>query len=155
MPGEPIRETIIVRGSLSDVYQMWADFENFPVFMTNIDSVTKTGDGLSHWVMKGPLGARVEWEAETTRMEENRRIAWNSKDNSPVKTSGQVTFKELGPNETQVAVTLQYAAPNGPAGDLLAAVFADPKHRLREDLQRFKVHIESTATRLREAAWMR
>ena len=38
-----------------------------------------------HWVMKGPLGTDIEWDAETTRMDENERIAWNSKDNSAVR----------------------------------------------------------------------
>ena len=63
--------------------------------MKYITSVHKTGDGLSHWVMEGPLGKKIEWDAEATRMEPNKRIAWNSCDQGDITTSGQVTFKEL------------------------------------------------------------
>lgn len=93
-----ITKSIIVQGNINDIYQLWANFENFPRFMENIESVTKTGNGLSHWVMAGPLGQKVEWDAETTRLEENKRIAWNSKDNSDLTTSGQVTFNQLPGN---------------------------------------------------------
>jgi uncharacterized membrane protein len=145
---EPIVQTITVKGDLAGIYQMWANFENFPIFMQNIKSVTKVNDKVSHWMMEGPLGAKVEWDAETTRLDQNQRIAWNSKDNSPLKTSGQVIFTELAPNETQITVTLQYAPPAGMVGDMVAQLFSHPEKRLSEDLQRFKEHVESTATRI-------
>jgi uncharacterized membrane protein len=147
---ELIVKSIIVKGAASDLYNIWANFENFPVFMEHIKSVTKVNDRLSHWVMHGPLGATVEWDAETTRLDENRRIAWNSKDNSEFKTSGQVTFNELGPNETEITVTLQYDPPAGRVGDVVAQLFSNPEHRLAEDLRRFKEHVENTSTRIHE-----
>jgi len=150
-----IIDSIIVRGAIADVYRIWADFKNFPLFMKYIESVTMTGERMSHWVMSGPLGATVEWDAETTRLEENQRIAWNSKDNSAVKTSGQVTFTELGPNETEISVMMHYAPPAGKAGDALAFLVANPEGRVHEDLQRFKQHVESTAQRLHEGTPMR
>ncbi len=147
----PIVKTIVVKGDLDGIYRMWANFETFPLFMKNIKSVTKLDEGVSHWVMEGPLGAKVEWDAETTLMEPNQRIAWNSKDNSAVTTSGQVTFKELGPNETEVTVTLHYDPPAGMMGEVVAQLFSDPEKRLEEDLQRFKEHVESTGTRIRDS----
>jgi uncharacterized membrane protein len=145
---QPITEAITVHGSLSDVYRLWADFTNFPIFMKDVASVTEVGDGLTHWVLQGPLGAKFEWDAETTRLEADQRIAWNSKDNSSLKTSGQVTFKVVGPNQTEVTVRLVYAAPGGATGKALARLLANPQERLRQDLQAFKEHIETTATRL-------
>ena len=63
--------------------------DNFDLNALMFDSLTrcrqlakKLDDRTSHWVMKGPLGADIEWDAETTRLDENERVAWNSKDNS-------------------------------------------------------------------------
>ncbi len=135
-------QSIIVGSDIKTVYKIWSNFENFPHFMENIKSVTKIGDKLSHWVMSGPLGFNVEWDAETTRLEENTRIAWNSRDNSTIKTSGQVTFTELPNSQTEVTVTLQYEPPAGIAGDIVAKVFSNPETRLAEDLQNFKRYVE-------------
>lgn len=146
-----VTETITVLSSLPDIYRWWANFENFPMIMENIKSVQKTGERTSHWVMAGPLGIEVSWDAETTRLDENQRIAWNSKDNSSLKTSGQVVFTELGINETQVTVTLHYDPPAGAAGEAVAALLTNPEKRLKEDLRRFKEFIESTSTRTKRA----
>src|SRR5579859_1426130 len=124
-------QSIVVLGSLSDIYSLWADLTNFPRFMHYIKSVTMIDDRTSHWVMKGPLGTDIEWDAVTTRMEPNQRIAWNSKDNSAVTTSGQVTFRPMGTNETEVTVTLQYDPPAGAAGQAMASLFANPEKRVR------------------------
>jgi uncharacterized membrane protein len=140
--------TTIVRGSISDVYNLWANFENFPMFMKNIKAVRRTGERMSHWVMEGPLGTEIEWDAETTRLDPNERIAWNSKDNSAVKTSGQVLFNEVGLNETEVTIQMHYDPPAGAAGSALAQLFANPEARVRDDLERFKEFVETTTERL-------
>jgi uncharacterized membrane protein len=145
---DPFTRSITVLATLGDVYQIWANFENFPRFMKYIKSVTVTGDRSSHWVIAGPLGVDIEWDAETTRLDENERVAWNSKDNSAVKTSGQVLFREVGPNETEVTVTLHYDPPAGAAGEALASLFANPEKRLTDDLENFKQHVESTSQRI-------
>jgi uncharacterized membrane protein len=144
---EQVTRTIIVKAPASDIYEIWANFENFPLFMKYIKSVQKTGDGLSHWVMEGPLGKDVEWDAETTRMEPNKRIAWNSRDNGDITTSGQVTFKDLPQGETEIAVTLQYVPPAGALGTMAAKIFSDPAAQLEEDLKNFKAYAEGLQTR--------
>ncbi len=142
-------QSILVLGNVSDLYHIWANLENLPRFMHDLESVTMIDERTSHWVMKGPLGADIEWDAVTTRMDENERIAWNSKDNSAVTTSGQVTFRAMSANETEVTVTLQYTAPAGPAGQAIASLFAHPEKRVREDLESFKQYVENTANRIR------
>lgn len=138
---------IIVKASVADVYDVWANFENFPQFMKYIKSIRKTGDRTSHWVMEGPLGKDIEWDAETTRLEPNKRIGWNSRDNGDITTSGQVVFTPLGQNETQVAVTLQYVPPAGKLGEVVAKIFSDPEEQLEEDLRNFKAFIEGNRSR--------
>lgn len=136
-----VTRSIIVKGSTADVYKVWANFENFPQFMQHIKSIRKTGDDLSHWVMEGPLGSRIEWDAKTTRAEENKRIGWNSIQGD-IKTSGQVTFNGLPDNQTEVTVMLQYIPPAGMAGAAVAELFGNPEGKLDEDLRNFKRFIE-------------
>jgi uncharacterized membrane protein len=139
---EPITKSIIVNGDVSKLYALWADFENFPHFMANIKSVTKTGTGKSHWEMVGPMNTTFEWDAETTRLEDNKRIAWRSIEDSQLKTSGQVTFTALPQNQTEITVTLHYVPPGGTLGDLAARLFADPEGQLTKDLRSFKAFAE-------------
>jgi uncharacterized membrane protein len=59
-----------------------------------------------------------------------------------------VTFRELGPNETEVTVTLRYDPPAGAAGEAITALFTNPERRVRHDLERFKQYVESTSERI-------
>lgn len=135
-------KSIIVGAGLDAAFDAWSDFENFPRFMKHVKSVTKTGERMSHWVVDGPFGKEVEWDAETTRLEKNKRIAWNSKETSEIRTSGQVTFNDLGSGQTEITVTLQWVVPASRGGEKLMGLFADPEKRLEEDLLSFKHYVE-------------
>jgi len=140
---ERITKTITVRRDVSDVYNLWSNFENLPHFMRYIKSVTRAGDRLSHWVMEGPLGKEIEWDARTTAMDEDRRIAWHSIEGD-IYTSGEVLFDETSPGETRLTVTMEYE-PKGSLGNLGAKLFSDAESRLEEDLQNFREYAESGA----------
>jgi len=144
---DQVTKNIIVKSSVDDVYAIWADFEQFPRFMTYIKSITKTGDRTSHWVMEGPLGKDLAWDAETTKLDPNQRIAWNSRDGGDIKTSGQVTFHALPQGQTDITVTLQYVPPAGKLGEVVANLFSNPEKQLEEDLQNFKAYVEGTHSR--------
>ncbi|NLF63890.1 MAG: SRPBCC family protein [Chloroflexi bacterium] len=150
MDEKKITKSITVNGDVGYVYSLWENFETFPTFMENIESVRDMGNGLTHWVMEGPLGIRLEWDAETTTKEPNKRIGWNSKDHdADVKTSGQVVFAELGNGKTEVTATVRYE-PNkgGLAGDVVARLFGQPEARLETDLRNFKDFAEGRVDRL-------
>jgi len=138
-----ITDSITVRGDVGAVYRLWADFENFPHFMESIKSVTKTGDRTSHWVMAGPLGKDLEWDARTTDIQENRRIAWSSTQGD-IQASGEVTFQEVTRGSTKVTASLRYEAPAEALGEGMEKLFDDPKGMLRSDLEKFKQYAEGT-----------
>jgi uncharacterized membrane protein len=140
MPNQSTR-TVLVKGQASDVWAAWADLESFPAFLEPVRSVTRTGENTTHWVAEGPLGLRVEWEAETTRMEPGKRIAWSSTHGSDLRTSGQVTFNQLPNDLTEVTVTFQHATDSvkGKAGQLFAGIDGI----LEEALRQFKAHVEN------------
>ena len=147
---DPITKTVVVEGSPQHLYGLWSNFETFPNFMSNVKLVEYTGENTTHWEMEGPLNATLEWEAETTVDEENKRIAWNSKDDEgDVITSGQVTFNGLPDEQTEVTVTVQYE-PNkaGLAGEVVDALFANPEEKLAEDLRNFKQYAERHIRRI-------
>jgi uncharacterized membrane protein len=141
MPDQTTK-SVIVGAPAAEVFAAWANFENFPHFMKHVKSVTRTGERTTRWVAEGPLGRDVEWEAETTRYEPSKRIAWHSLPDSPVRTSGQVTFNELPNAQTEVTVTLQYVAPGGAAGEKVAALLSNPEEMVEEDLRNFKAFVE-------------
>jgi uncharacterized membrane protein len=138
-----ITRSIIVKASSEQAFMAWANFENFPMFMKNIRQVRSFGNGQSHWEMEGPLGKTVEWDAEITKLEENKRIGWSTKDREgDLSTSGQVTFNPLPNNETEVTVLMQYEPKAGIVGDIIAQVLGNPEKKLEEDLRNFKSYIE-------------
>lgn len=141
---EQITRSIIVKANPEEVYKVWSNFENFPYFMKHIKSVSMTGPNSSHWIMDGPLGKDIDWVAETTTNEPNQRIGWSTKDrdNGDIKTSGQVTFKPLSKDETEVTVMLQYVPLGGVVGNVGAKLLAQPEAQLEEDLSNFKSYIE-------------
>ena len=137
-----VKQRTTVNAPVNLVYQAWHNFENFPHFMKNIKTVEKRPDGSTHWVMDGPLGKKVEWDAETTMFEPGKRIAWHSREGSTIKTSGQVTFVELGNGQTQVNLTIQWVVPATKGGETLAGLLTDPEKRVEEDLYNFKTYVE-------------
>lgn len=140
---QQITKSIIVKGDINKIYDLWANFENFPRFMKSVKAVSKTGDKTSHWVVEGPAGMNVDWNAEMTRLEPNKRIAWNSKDKKGMlTTSGQVTFNSLPNNSIEVTVTMQLTPPAGKVGEAVSALLVNPEQRLTEDLRNFKSYVE-------------
>ncbi len=138
---EQINKSIIVKGDAKDIFDLWANFENFPHFMQPIKSVTKTGVRTSHWVVEGPFGRTIEWDAEMTTFERKKRIAWNST-GGDIKTTGQVTFNELPNEQTQVSVTLQYVPGDGFSREIADKLFGNAQQQLDSNLRSFKVFAE-------------
>src|SRR4029079_5114883 len=137
-----VESEITVQAPADAVYAVWHNFENFPPFMDNIEDVRVVSGGRSHWKAKAPLGSTAEWDAEMTLDEPGKAIGWRSIDgNSSVKTAGRVNFDNLR-DQTRLRVTLQYDAPAGPAGNLVAKIFSNPERQIDEDLHRFKDTME-------------
>lgn len=143
--GFQVHEAITINRPLAEVYQFWRRFENFPTFMSHLESVQTIGPGRSRWRAKGPAGVRVEWEAEITGDRESEWIAWRSVEGSAVQHSGSVRFEHApGARGTEVHVELQYNPPAGVLGVTVARLFGDdPAQQIREDLRRFKQLLET------------
>ena len=112
--------------------------------MTHLESVHVTGEGRSHWVAKAPGGTTVEWDAEITDDQPNRRIAWRSVEGADVQNAGSVRFEPApGGRGTVVNVELRYSPPGGAAGVAIATLLGrEPGQQIQDDLRRFKQMME-------------
>jgi uncharacterized membrane protein len=141
-----VEGSVEVEAPVQQVYEYWKTLENLPQFMTNVEEVRSTGPDTTHWRVKGPLGASLEFDARTTQDEDNEAIGWNTEDGE-VQTSGQVRFQRVTDNRTRVEVQMNYwDAPGGKAGEFASRVVANPQIMMQQDLRNFKEIIEGTAT---------
>lgn len=139
-----IHKTINVNAPVEEVFAFWSNWENFPRFMSNVREIKDLGNGRSHWVVAGPAGISVEWDAVITKYEPNQVIAWKSEPGSLIANAGMVQFQPNEQGGTRVTIRLAYNPPAGALGHLVAAIFgADPKRQMDEDLLRFKSLIET------------
>jgi uncharacterized membrane protein len=141
-----VEGSIEVEAPVQEVYEYWRNLENLPHFMTNREEVRSTGPDTTHWRVKGPLGASLEFDARTTQDEPNEALGWNTQ-NGQVETSGQVRFRDVTPNRTRVEVQMNYwDPPGGRAGEVASRLVANPDIMVQQDLQNFKEIIEGKAT---------
>jgi uncharacterized membrane protein len=141
-----IESSVEIDVPVEKVYDYWKTLENLPQFMTNVEEVRPTGPDTTHWVVKGPLGARLEFDAKTTQNQPNEAIGWNS-ENGQVQTSGQVRFQEVHADRTRVEVQMNYwDAPGGKAGEVASRIVANPELMVQQDLRNLKDILEGTAT---------
>lgn len=139
------RSAVTVNASPELVHARWRDFERLPEFMDHVRSVRPAGEGRWHWVVKGPAGTSVEWDAELTDEVPGERLAWRSVGDASVDSAGSVRFCPAPRGQgTEVRVELSYAPPLGAVGALVAKLFGEePNQQLGEDLRRFKQLVET------------
>lgn len=133
-----IENSIEVDVPISAVYNQWTQFEEFPRFMSGVDSVAQLDDAHLHWrVSVG--GVEREFDAEITEQHPDERVAWHSTD-GPTH-AGVVTFHRLSPDRTRVNLQLEWE-PEGFVEHAGAVLQLDDLQVAR-DLERFKELIEA------------
>ena len=134
--------TMTIEAPVERVYEFWSDFENFPRFMSHVREVRRTGGDRTHWVVAGPGGAPIEWDAIVTRRVPNELIAWRTVEGALVEHSGEVRFRPAGPGTTRVEVRMTYQPVGGALGHGVASLFAsDPDRVIGEDLARLAAQL--------------
>lgn len=140
-----IKRSVTVSRPVEEVYGFWRQLENLPRFMLHLKSVTSTGPDRSHWVVRGPMGSSIEWDAEIINEKPNELIAWRSVEGSEVDHAGTVRFNRApGDRGTEVHVELNYEPPGGHFGRAIAWLFGEePRIQMEDDLSRFKQVMET------------
>ncbi|MDQ0757255.1 SRPBCC family protein [Arthrobacter sp. B3I4] len=132
-----VQESIDVNVPLSQAYNQWTQFEDFPQFMSGVDAVQQLNDTTVHF-QTSVGGVKREYDARISSQDPDRQVAWESLE-SP-RNAGTVRFTELGPASTRVDVELSWE-PDSAAEKVGAAVGLDSR-QVAADLQRFKKFIE-------------
>jgi uncharacterized membrane protein len=145
--GVKVEASVTVNRSAADLYRIWRQVENLPHILRHLESVRTTGPKRSHWVARGPLGQRLEWDAEIINERPNELIAWRSLPGSQVDTAGSVHFRPAADwRGTEVHVELKYDPPAGKVGAALAWLFGKSGgQQVRDDLGRFKEVMETSS----------
>ena len=86
-------KSVDVNVPISTAYNQWTQFEEFPRFMADVESVRQLDDRRLHWVVK-IAGVEREFDAEITEQSPGQRVAWRS--TSGVDQAGVVTFHKRG-----------------------------------------------------------
>jgi uncharacterized membrane protein len=132
-----VKESVEVNVPVSSAYNQWTQFEEFPKFMENVESVTQLDDTHLRWIADIG-GKRQEWKAEITQQVPDEIIAWRSTEGQ--ENAGSVRFESLGADRTKIEVTLTWE----PEGIVEAAAdrIGISERALNVDLERFKDLIE-------------
>jgi uncharacterized membrane protein len=141
-----VKESIEVSVPVSTAYNQWTQFEEFPQFMENVESVTQLDDAHLRWIAEIG-GKREEWKAEITHQEPDRVIAWRALEGR--ENSGRVAFEQLGPDRTRIEVTMTWE-PEGFA-EAAADKIGLSDRAVKVDLERFKELIEARG--VESGAW--
>ena len=141
--GIDVNKTVNFRAGLAEVFGFFSNYDNFPLFMRNVREVRDLGDGRSHWVVAGPAGVPVTWDAVLTDYQPNRCIAWATTGGATIGNEGIIRFDENPDGSTRVNIRLSYNPPGGVIAHALASLLrSDPKSEMDEDLARLKTLVE-------------
>ena len=141
--GLRLDDRIVIDRPIEEVYAFWRDLTNFPRVMRHIERVDVLDDRRSHWVMRGPAGTTVEWDATIINERRPKLLAWESLPGSDVASAGSIRLKRTT-GGTEVAVSLQYNPPAGKVGAGIAWLTGySPAASLREDLTRVRRLLET------------
>jgi uncharacterized membrane protein len=144
-----LQKTINIVAPIDEVFAWLTDWERWPEWMSHVQEVTPSGErGVegerTHWVVDGPAGTAVSWDAVTTRFVPQDLVAWKTVDGSPVAHAGIMRFFRNEDGSTRVDIQMSYNPILGAAGHAVAMAFGrDPKKQLDDDLARVKTAIET------------
>lgn len=140
-----VARSVTINRSRNELYDVWRDFRNLPLFMENIESVTMLDPTRSHWKVKGPADSTVEWDSIITEDVPGEVIAWTSVEGASVPNTGRIEFKDSSNGRgTIVTATIAYDPPATKLGALIAKMLGrEPKIQARRDLRRFKQFMET------------
>lgn len=147
-----VQKTFDVYADPDEVYGYWRALEQWPRYMSHVREIQRTDPTHYHWIVDGPAGIPIEWDAEIVDDVPRERIAWRTVEGSMVSSSGVVRFEPSAYGGTRVHIRMGYHPPASALGHTVAKIFGrDPKHQIDDDIVRFKRFIE-TRVRPRDAA---
>ncbi|MGO4653045.1 SRPBCC family protein [Arthrobacter sp. 2RAF22] len=141
-----VLESVDVNVPLTQAYNQWTQFEEFPRFMDGVESVRQLDETTVHFTTD-IAGIRREFDTKITAQIPDDTISWESTDGP--RNAGTISFRPLSPTETRITVTMNWE-PQTTLEHLGASVHFDDR-QVKKDLQHFKEFIE--AREVETGAW--
>jgi uncharacterized membrane protein len=150
---EPSQDDSVARGSVllncspKEAYALYRNFEELPLFMNHLESVTKIDEGRYRWTALGPLGTSVSWDAEIVQDRDGELISWRSlpgahEVGSNLVMEGEVRFQPAPGNRgTLLNAETRIGAGSGKLIRSAAKVWSS--FSMQQDLRRFKALLET------------
>lgn len=130
--------TVVVEKPVTATYDQFTQFETFPEFMDDVESVSQLDDTTLLWTASS-AGATRQWRAVITEQRVDEVIAWEATDGSG--HSGRVEFRALDDARTEVTLELEYE-PKSLTGRVANAVgYVD--RRVEQSLEAFREYAET------------
>ena len=147
-----VTKEIIVNAPVEEVFGFWKNFENFPRFMENIESITVIGPEMTHWKMRGPSAFRSNGTPKRSPSKKTRKSP-GSPPKAPSKRTAPFCSRKSNPMATSSArkspSVWNTKPPAGALGEVVAKLLNDPEKQLEDDLMRFKRVVQKKATTAR------
>ncbi len=145
-PGFELQRTITIKAPISDLFDFWANPENYPKVFSHVTRIERMGENLYRWTIAGPAGVPVGWEGVITRSIPNTLVEWKSLPGSTIGNFGVVHFDPNYDASTRITIRMFYRPPAGILGRFFAEMLgADARQILNEDLKRLKYLFENEA----------
>jgi uncharacterized membrane protein len=132
-----VRESIDVNMPLSQTYNQWTQFEEFPRFMTGVESVRQVDETTVHFQTR-IAGVRRGFDARILAQIPDELISWESVEGP--HHSGTVTFHAVSTVETRVTVEVDWD-PRTVLERAGATAHLEDR-QIKKNLERFKEFIE-------------
>jgi uncharacterized membrane protein len=139
-----IQERVTIEAPADQLFDFWRNPSNLPRVLPHLERVDVTDARRSHWIMRGPAGTTLEWDAEIINEVPGETIGWQSLPGADVASAGSVRVRPVSRGGTEVMVTMQYAPPAGRLGASIARLLGhSPEAEVRDALRRLKQTFEA------------
>jgi uncharacterized membrane protein len=139
---------VTVNKPRAEVYRLWRNLSNLPLFMKHVESVHQVDSQVSDWTISVPGYLKtINWKAELVKEIPSELLAWKSLPGADIENAGKIEFHDaLGKHGTEIRATLSYHPPFGKAGEKISHLF-NPlfKKTITADLNNFKNFAESVS----------
>jgi uncharacterized membrane protein len=144
-----VRVSANIQASPQDLYSIWRNVANAPLWQEEIENVRILGPATSRWTMRSgggkdgeSSGKTITWDSEILADEPGSRIAWRSI-NGESDNAGEVIF-ELAPGGRGTVVTVLQEFRMGKLASAWETLFGrNPKQAVIENLRHFKALAET------------
>jgi uncharacterized membrane protein len=133
----PIQQSVDVAVPISEAYDQWTRFEEWPKFMHRVDSAQQVDDSTVSFSTK-VWGVTKQFEAEIVEQRPDERIEWHTEEG--LMHTGVVTFHKLAPRLTRIEVSMDVKPDS--LLEKAGRGMRFTKRAVRGDLHRFKAFVE-------------